>query len=241
MSTIYVPFDPEKQVDDFSIEAPRDGENGELVKVHVSDEAADMVVYLPYGYDEAREEGYKVIYLAANMPTNTWYGLGAARNIFDNAIAEGKMEPVVGVCTPYSSYDTITDVYVPFVKENYNVSEDASDWAITSYSASGMNSTYAIFDPDNFGWCAPQSTYANAGMLPEGADFADPLLKEKHILYVQAMFETYWGTMMDENPIMLSSFRENGIEITTLWPLGTHAWSAWRQGLAYMCTEWLWK
>ena len=67
MSTIYVPFDPEKQVDDFSIEAPRDGENGELVKVHVSDEAADMVVYLPYGYDEAREEGWKWIAKASGV------------------------------------------------------------------------------------------------------------------------------------------------------------------------------
>ena len=241
MSTIYVPFDPNKQVDDFTIEAPRDGENGALAAYHVADDLADIVVYLPYGYDEAREGGYRVLYLAANMPTNTWFGLGAARNILDNAIAEGLMEPVVAVCTPYSTYDAIINTYVPYVLENFNVSAARDDWAITSYSASGVNSTAAIFDPDHFGWCAPMSTAANQGILPEGADFTDPLLKEKHILYAAAMFETYWGTMLDEHPAMLLGLHDNGIEFATCWPLGTHAWSTWRQALTYMCTDWLWK
>ena len=241
MSTIYVPFDPEKQIDDFSIEAPRDGENGTLSFVQVNEELAPLQVYLPYGYDAEREQGYKVVYLAANMATNTWFGLGVAGNILDNAIAEGLMEPVVAVCSPYSSYDAIVNTYVPYILENYNVSGDPQDWAITAYSASGVFPTTAIFDPDHFGWCAPMSTYANQGMIPEGADFADPILKDKHILYVQAMFETYWGQMLDEHPALLIGLHDNGIEFATCWPLGTHAWSVWRQGLTYMCTEWLWK
>ena len=65
------------------------------------------VVYLPYGYNE--QEKYNVFYLMHGGWSNETTALGtpenpsAMKNVLDNAIADGKIPPLIVVCPTYNN------------------------------------------------------------------------------------------------------------------------------------------
>lgn len=66
-----------------------------------------VVVYLPYGYDESKK--YNVFYLMHGGWSNETTTLGtpdspsAMKNVLDNAIADGKIPPLIVVCPTYNN------------------------------------------------------------------------------------------------------------------------------------------
>lgn len=65
------------------------------------------VVYLPYGYDESKQ--YNVFYLMHGGWSNENTSLGtpsrpsSMKNVLDNAIADGKIDPLIVVCPTYNN------------------------------------------------------------------------------------------------------------------------------------------
>ena len=115
-------------------------------------EEEPLVVYLPYGYDaEDKETKYPVLYIShgAGGTEMDWATVGAVANIFDNAIADGEVEPTIVVIMNHTRFswnqnmirDNILYHMIPFMEENYNVSPDAKDRAFAGLSAGGITAT----------------------------------------------------------------------------------------------------
>jgi hypothetical protein len=198
LSAIYVPYDAEKQSLTASItgkrelEAPRDGENGEVIFGNIPDSEGINVpfgIYLPYGFDADRSEAYPILtlYHGAGGTESSWINGGAIYHILDNVIAEGSLEPTIVVIptTPPEGWDrakildNVVNVILPYMSENYNASTEPARRAFAGLSMGGATTGYAMFHyTDDFDYYGIFS----APMLEDVApDYTLPQLKEKKI------------------------------------------------------------
>lgn len=261
-SVFDVPYDEEKQPNetDFSFAAKRtDDQKGEVSYVAYEDlsgETRSMGVYLPYGYDAEREEGYKVLYLAHGTGGNEafWFGGGAAAEIFDNLIAEGTTEPTIVVTMNAELYlaegeefewdydmciDNIMNAIIPYIEENYNVDTNPESRAFAGLSRGAMLATKVYFDhAKDFNYFGFFSGAMNK-LDWENADteeLAEPDIMMGCGIYDFALnmdglsMETFDATMT-----------ELGIEHSVLKVNGAHEWFTWMQLLYNFAGEHLWK
>ena len=181
-SCFYVPCDQEKQERsmDYSFLEPLPEEESGTVLFDQYDDLfgnpASLGIYLPAGYDENREEPYKVLYLMHGHGGDEtyWLGGGKAGVLFDHLILEGACDPTILVAMNYSAYavsedddtDFITDEWsisynmihenlmdyvIPFVEDNYNAGTDSCDRAMAGFSMGGMLTTYFLYyEADKF-------------------------------------------------------------------------------------------
>lgn len=238
-----------------------DGKTGKWE--YVSYEAVDgstqwLQVYLPYGYDSSKT--YKTIYLShgGGGDETEWSQVGAAGNIMDNLIAEGKTEPAVVVCMNNSTiwsmsrtgegfsapigwdlvWENMKDYIVPFVEENYSVSKEASDRAVAGLSQGGRTVTnYMLHDPTFFRYVGAFSGFeCNAD---EWAKLENPELLKNTYIYTAAGNVDFGLGYYNQDPATdarmaytLAEFNallENaGAEYDTEVLLGAHDWSVWR-------------
>lgn len=149
-SQVLVPFDPQRQSRDFSVQMPRtDGRTGALEFVYYDPvglnydllDEPSAAVYLPYGYDPARKEPYRVLYAAhgSGVESETsWWNKGVIGNITDNLLAEGLAEPfVIVLLNNYAdSFDHVNMLknVVPLIESRYNVRADADGKALCGIS-----------------------------------------------------------------------------------------------------------
>jgi enterochelin esterase-like enzyme len=136
----------------------------------LGDDGHYLGVYLPAGYDPDREEPYKVVYLAHGIfgdETDFMIPVGVP-NILDNMTARGEIEPTVvitmgnhftGTSLGFSSYNqtnaanNLVNVILPFVEENYNVSNEREGRAYGGFSYGGMTGGVVIKNyPTTFGY-----------------------------------------------------------------------------------------
>ena len=153
-SQVYVPFDPERQEKDFSLQMPRtDEKRGTLelcyydasgLQYELLDEPV-VAVYLPYGYDPNREEPYNVLYAlhGSGVESETsWWNKGAIGNLTDNLIADCGVEPFV-IVMPNSyadsfDYENILENILPAVEAQYNICDTAEGRAICGISLGAL-------------------------------------------------------------------------------------------------------
>ena len=150
----------------------------------------DMIVYTPAGYDPSKE--YPVLYLMGGSGdlTETWVMHGKANFILDNAIAEGKAEPMIVV---FPNDQMVTRMHpqhtelafplmeqeyrkciIPFVEERYSVIKDRRARAISGLSMGGRLSQYVGFR------CL--DLFANFGLLSSAIEIDQtPALYDKDI------------------------------------------------------------
>lgn len=164
LTAVYVPWDEEKQANTIqrAEEAPRDGENGTVTFVETTTSGGidtSYGVYLPYEFDENREEAYPILILfhGGGGYDGSWFTNGLV-NILDNMIAEGRMEPTI-VVTPNGSdfpnddymwdrpaiLDFIVNDVLPYMTENFNASDDPARRAFAGLSMGGATTGYAMF------------------------------------------------------------------------------------------------
>lgn len=264
-STFYVPYDAQKQSDspDFTYMAPReDGQSGTLQYINYTDidgNAAPLGVYLPYGYDENREEPYKVLYLSHGGGGNEtdWFAGGSVDYIYDNLIADGKVEPTVIITMENATYNwmkgldkvvaNIVNYVVPYVEANYNVSTEASGKAFCGLSQGGKTANDVMFDhPEQFGY---YGIFSGSDLYcdPTMVDFES--MKNAKILLGGGIYD--FGTVTEQfNPYKngfgtVTNLAEvlDANEITYGWEevLGSHDWMTWPQLMKIFAEEWLWK
>ena len=158
----------------------------------VANDDRDFFVYTPPGYDAHRAQPYPVLYLLHGLGDDAerWLiGGGAANNILDNLIAQGKAVPMI-VVTPLG-YGTSTgpaggrtpenitgytkillEEVMPMVDKGYHVSRNREQRAIAGLSMGGAESLYVGLNHlDKFAWIG---AFSSAPMLWPGAAIARP-------------------------------------------------------------------
>ena len=248
LSTVNVPYDPvQGSSTDFDFLLPRtDGQVGQVVYADYTDingNLAPLAIYLPYGYDAGREEGYKTLYLGhgAGGTEMEWFASGNTHYIFDNLIAEGKVEPTVIVTMCNSTYDwdfevikpNIMDYIVPFVEENYNVGTEPSDRAFAGLSMGGMTTTniYAAH-ADQFGYIGVLSG-CDPDVILDANDvgrLSMPTIMTGNGFYDPALEDALMAQLM-----------QLGIPYEEYIVLGGHDWTTWPQLIRIFATNYLWK
>lgn len=245
LSMAYVPFDEEKQSYDLSAVVPRDGENGTIICDTYIDYAGneqDIAVYLPYGYDENREEPYKTLYIQHGNTENetAWINEGALPNILDNLIAEGKTEPVVAVIVSYMDVEdrveNMIQAVVPYAEENYNVSTDVNDRALCGSSQGGSNTaqTYVKY-PTSFGYFGIWSSAQSAELEVEGVEDADV----PTVMLGIGEYDTD-KDRIGSATIFSDKLDAAGIDHTFYVIPGSHDWIFWQKMCIIFLTDILW-
>lgn len=132
--------------------------NGEVEVVRASGER--FHVYTPPGYSESDPDGYPVLYLShgGGQDDSNWTSReedwgGSADLILDNAIAEGRIDPMVVVMPDTSGcaglspvapggdrgcQDLFRDTLIPYVEANYNVRANRDNRALAGLSQGGI-------------------------------------------------------------------------------------------------------
>ena len=148
----------------------------------VANDDRDFFVYTPPGYDARREQPYPVLYLLHGLGDDSerWMNGGAANNILDNLIAQGKAVPMIVVSplgygtsngptggrTPenITGYTKILlEEVMPVVDKAYNVSRNREQRAIAGLSMGGAESLFVGLNHlDQFAWIG---AFSSAPML----------------------------------------------------------------------------
>jgi enterochelin esterase-like enzyme len=264
LSNIYVPYDKVKQSLslDFSEEAPRSSEKGAVAYATVTYRdtiQSPFGIYLPFGYDSARTEPYPIMVLlhGGGGVESSWFNLGAAINILDNMIAEGRVEPMV-VVTPNASdlgwnrpaiLDLITHTILPYMESNYNVASEPARRAFMGLSMGGATTLYALFyNTSDFGYFMPLSALITSDFQP---NYQAAGIKDVKICLGFGWYDFIISSYMEQTSgrkLMSKSlydvmidFADNGIPFTCDPIYSGHTWTTWRQNLTYMLGNVLWK
>jgi enterochelin esterase-like enzyme len=220
----------------------------------------ELVVYTPPGY--ARDtRRYPVLYLlhGAGSDQSSWTERGRAHVIFDNLIAEGRMEPSI-VVMPFGyafqrepgagrgdaaenkrqregfARDLLEDV-IPFVERTYAVSTARRDRAIAGLSLGGGQSLgIGLGNLEVFSHVAAFSPAMGAANNPEtgGVDF-DRILEDA--AGVNGSLDLLWigcgfeDTLFDSNREFAGLLVENGIEHVFRVTDGGHTYPVWQRYL----------
>jgi enterochelin esterase-like enzyme len=253
VSTVYVPSDPRFGTVDYSWQAPAP-KQGNLV--HVSYDSPDhltplgknnMVIYTPPGYDAKRKAGYPTLYLSHGGGENEmgWSVQGNLRNIMDNLIRTGEIQPML-VVMPYGSgyvssannqaYRTdLAARIIPWVERHYNADPAAAKRAFSGLSFGGqVTNQLMLNDTATFGYYGMMS----AG-LPPGTTLTDAQVAA--LKKVQVFVGTGWqdsifadGYTVGDRKIHTGPAEEvrtltkAGIHVTTSFVDGGHEWYVWR-------------
>lgn len=243
---VNVPFDPEKQ------DLPHDGARAiaenprpdtpkgtwSYVPIVISGSTRYLGVYLPPQYDPDREEPYKTIYMqhGSQQDQSDWMNIGSCPVIMDNLIADGLTEPAVLVTTNSTymgsaPYNNLTNIIVPFIEANYNVSTDRMDRAFGGLSMGAMMTNSIINnDPLRFGYYAPFSGGVNVNKTT-------PNLKSCYILFGTGAWDTTVRPPSQSTIDGLKGYMNFGFKTVS----GGHDFNAWNQLFAIFVRDYLWQ
>ncbi len=238
-SQIYVPFDPARQTDDRSIEAPIASES--RLETGVCRDIP-LVVYLPAGDSPAGK--YPTLYLSAGGGDSetSWVTQGAAKAILDHLIADGRLEPTIVVMMNYNllgwNSDAciahLTQALVPQIEAAYAADPRPARRAFAGFSAGGLFAfdLYAA-RPAEFGYFGIWS----GGQRGE-CDFSRPAL-HRPVLHIGAglyddAFYAFAYPLQDK-------LDAAGIAFSSRIPRGGHQWAVWRKILEDFAGRVLWK
>lgn len=268
----FVPYDSSKQnpADDWTWLMPIEDRSKAGTIDYITYTGVDGVtrpaqVYLPAGYSASRPEPYKTLYMSHGTGgfEGDWFHQGNVDNIADRLIADGVIEPFVIVAvenngligegnTPMIDliHDDVVDCLIPYIEENYNVSESAADRGFCGLSRGGrITSSLFMFYPEDFAYYAPLSGGATNLYSSESVDLEG---MKKADLYLGAGFidnaslkrtinqEGDNGTisfawLMDSIGV---DYNDNGS--AAIVP-GAHDWFTWPQLVLDYFTNYLWK
>jgi len=256
LSTFNVPYDEcQGSSIDFSFMMPRSDEQaGEVIYADYTDvngNLAGLGIYLPYGYDENRTEGYKTIYLSHGAGGNEmeWFASGNTNYVFDNMIAEGTVEPTIVVTmnnTVYSwDFDLINqnvmDHIIPFMEENYNVGTSPEDRAFAGLSMGGMTTSNVLYENgDQFGYFG---IFSGADGSMRIATLDQEKLKQPSIMIGAGIYDFGIDPSMNGFAVQhaFTQLSDLGIPYSYYIVKGGHDWTVWPQLIKIFAENYLWK
>lgn len=210
-----------------------------------------MRVWTPAGYEKSTAK-LPVLYLihGGGDTDTSWPGAGAAGNILDNLLAEGKMKPMIVVMpngsipvdgdftgeVPLFAKDMTTDI-IPFVEANYRVFTDRKNRAMAGLSMGGMETLETCLlniDMFNYVWVLSSSFKPGSDFHAE-AERLDIFRNAEKINKTWKVFAFTQGGPSDiayQNCVNCrKEFDAAGIRYEYNEVSGGHSWEAWRQNL----------
>lgn len=214
-------------------------------------ETQRMHVWTPAGYEKSGKD-LPVLYLVHGGGDNdaSWPTVGAACNILDNLLAEGKMQPMIVVMpngsisttsmegeVPIFAEEMVKDI-VPFVEANYRVKTGKQNRAMAGLSMGGWETLEVLITTPEL--C---ETYwvLSSGWFPDRKEMFEGYAKRLHDMApaikknVKQLAFTQGGPtdIAYKNCLgMLPLFDKEGIQYEKyLEGFGGHSWTAWRNDL----------
>ncbi|WP_193241890.1 Ig-like domain repeat protein [Streptomyces phaeolivaceus] len=258
-SQVYVPSDPRFGTEDLSWQAPRRKDTGKLRVITYPSPAStsppgqhDAVVYTPPGYDPDRRTPYPTLYLSHGMGDDelAWSTQGAANRILDNLYADDKVQPMVVVMTDFNGLggcggsavecyrSDVLDSVIPFVEDNFHVSDRPEDRAFAGLSAGGQRANDLLFNAtEEFGYFGSWSL-GGAGAPPVAdSRWQNPALRTRLGLHVGG--GRFDASHMSQGQAMAyqSNLEANDIPFVETTLDGVHSWDVWRRLLRTFVTE----
>ena len=263
LSTVDVPYADEQGASiDFSFMMKDENvPAGEVVYADYTDvkgNLAPLAIYLPYGYDKSRTEGYKVLYLShgAGGSEMEWFSSGNTQYVFDKLIANQTIEPTIVVTMNNTNYswdlpvirENIMMHIIPFMEENYNAGKNPSDRAFSGLSMGGVTTSYMYSkEAENFGYFGILSGSTQTG-LDEGDVSVDSLKKPAVMLGAGCYDFGLTGNLelTGKGSFPISGFAarldEMGITDYGYYEVkGGHDWIVWPQLIKIFAEKYLWK
>jgi enterochelin esterase-like enzyme len=264
LDAVYVPY-AEKQNDpilearaEYEVPAADPADRGTVQYVEyttiLGDDGHYLGVYLPAGYDPNRAEPYKVVYLSHGIfgdETDFMIPVNVP-NILDNMTAKGEVEPTVvvtmgnhftGTGLNFASYnrqnaaDNLVQTILPFVEENFNVSNEREGRAYGGFSYGGSTGGFVIKDyPTTFGYYAYLS--GNPSLTETDYDNIAAAVGTNGLFAFlgNGLFE---GTLNAQNAIA-ENFRSRGIPAETAQVPGAHDGMTAGQLFTIFARDYLW-
>lgn len=205
-------------------------------------------VWTPAGYETGKMKKLPVLYLIHGGGDNdmSWSTVGAAGDILDNLMAEGKMKPCV-VVMPNGSVptmdfvDDLVECIIPFIESNYNVASGSANRAMAGLSMGGLETMETMllhYDKFSYFWVMsagwfendPKTMEVKAARLKEIAEDYNKKVKltvfsqggKTDIAYYNCLYTLKEG------------FDANGVNYERYLDLEGdfgHTWTTWRRDL----------
>jgi enterochelin esterase-like enzyme len=256
-SMVYVPYNREKMgvglYADRTIENPCD-EAGTVETISYTGAAGDtrgLAVYLPYGYDENREEPYKVLYISHGASGDSvgnemrWLNEGCVANITDNLVKEGKVEPFVVVAMnnqdlgwDFSRIETEQfDYIMPLIEERYNVATTAEGRAFAGLSMGGITTSRMFMNHASefsyFGvWSAADTSVA------DHLEYLSSLENMPKVMVGGGDWDFGLSSSLTFGKMLYKYF---DLDVVFLSVPGAHDWETWQLLYAYAAENFFWK
>lgn len=213
------------------------------------DRVRELAVYTPPGYDQHPGAQFPTLYLQHGAGDNqaTWTVHGKAHWIFDNLIAQGRVQPMVVVMmdghaavggnaggpqsnTALFERDLLEDV-MPFIEANYHVKTDGASRGIVGLSMGGGQSlTIGLNHLDRFGWVGGFSSSVPAQeTVADALQNAEATNQKLKLLWIGCGKDDF---LLQRNEAFIALLKEKGIHHEWHLTEGNHSWPVWRTYLA---------
>lgn len=219
---------------------------------------SEYYVYTPPSYDPKREKSYPVLYLLHGWSdsANGWTAVGQANFIFDNLIAEGKVQPMVvvmplgygdmkfvnsghGVWEDEAMVDRNVELFtqalltevLPQVESKYAVSKKRDDRAIAGLSMGGLESlTIGLAHAEQFSWIGAFSSAAEHFRTDDRFAALTGKRAALHLLWITCGTE---DDHLEANRKLTAWLKTKDLPVIGIETPGMHTWMVWRDNLAH--------
>lgn len=218
-----------------------------------------LAVYLPAGYDAEREEPYNVLYLSHGSSGDVygnelrWMNEGAVRNIMDNLIAEGRIEPFVVVTMNNQQFKWVYsdiekdqfDYIMPLVESRYNVAAEPAGRAYAGLSAGGVTTSNMLMrHPGEFSyfgiWSAANAEGSNGLDGISSKDVQDKLIAGYNGQRIM-LAAGYWDYLLERVRDFGDYLDLLGIPYLNYVVPAAHDWEDWQLVYAYAAENFFWR
>jgi enterochelin esterase family protein len=215
-------------------------------------------IYTPPGYDKSQDR-YPVLYLlhGNGEAQNGWVMNGRANVILDNAIAEGKTQPMIvvmpqghalqganvgpleriagetGMFSPRFPKDLLEDV-IPLVERSYRVKSGVRHRAIAGLSMGGGQAlTIGLAHPETFSYVLGYSS-AVGGQFGDADEVYQTIAakgaekKKFRLVWIGCGRQDF---LFENNKQFVAGLTARGVPVTYRETEGAHVWSVWRRYL----------
>ncbi len=225
--------------------------------VGLTNNQSEFYVYTPPGYEANFKKPYPVLYLLHGWSdaASGWSAVGQANMIFDNLLAQKKIQPMI-VVMPLGYGDMAfvrgsfniwgdaaavahnTDLFtkalltevIPRVESSYTVSRKREDRAIVGLSMGGLESlSVGLSNTDKFAYVGGFSSAIHNFDYPTKLATLNPKSANLRLLWIAC------GTgdnLINPNRKFIEFLKAKNMPVTPIETPGLHVWLVWRDNLA---------
>ncbi|MEV4536739.1 alpha/beta hydrolase-fold protein [Asanoa sp. NPDC049518] len=195
----------------------------------------DIVVYTPYGYDPNRATPYPTLYLShgSGDHSTAWTMQGVAHYILENAVKDKAAQQMVIVSTDFNGLpggnqgfaNELRNNVIPFVEQNYNVSNRSQDRAFAGFSAGGSRAFTILYDnTELFGYHA---AWSSGGPVANQAQI-DRMKAIPGGIMIGTGLQDRLGNIAQASIARAAALRAAGVTLDEYNVPGVHTWHVWR-------------